>query len=80
MDEIQNYLKQKFNVLEKQDSIKQLDRRTMDLNILRLTKNVVEGLYKFQNKKEFKIYKIVFTGGPCAGKTTALNTVGSKLS
>ena len=31
------------------------------------------------NSKKFDIVKIVFTGGPCAGKTTAITTVADKL-
>ena len=29
--------------------------------------------------KTLDVYKIVLTGGPCAGKTTAITTISDKL-
>lgn len=31
------------------------------------------------NNKYYDIFKIVLTGGPCAGKTTAITTLADKL-
>jgi adenylylsulfate kinase-like enzyme len=31
------------------------------------------------NNDYYDIYKIVLTGGPCAGKTTAITTLADKL-
>ena len=38
-----------------------------------------ELIEKDDNKKKQKITKIVLTGGPCAGKTTAMNWIQNNL-
>ena len=33
----------------------------------------------YKKNKKLDIFKIAFTGGPCAGKTTAITTLSEKL-
>jgi len=36
--------------------------------------------HEIRNSTEFPIYKIVITGGPCAGKTTSLDRIKKDMS
>lgn len=36
--------------------------------------------HEIRNNTEFPIYKIVITGGPCAGKTTSLDRIRQEMS
>ena len=38
------------------------------------------GSHEIRNNTEFPIYKIVITGGPCAGKTTSLGRIRKEMS
>ena len=45
-----------------------------------MNKQVVDGLTRYNpEKSNIRIYRIAVTGGPCAGKTTALQTIKQQL-
>lgn len=78
-----------YKNMSKEELIELLEESNIEAENTKLTyqlqKNVETKKRKFSyevaqiNSKKFDIVKIVFTGGPCAGKTTAITTVADKL-
>ena len=81
----QRYVAYELNVTDKAVSKWEMGKSKPDLDKLKLLATLynttVEDLLNNQNKnKSIKINKIVLTGGPCAGKTTALSWIDNYFS
>ena len=80
----QRYVAYQLDVTDKAVSKWEMGKSTPDLEKLKLLAamyNVsLEELLEIKDRKEVKITKIVLTGGPCAGKTTALNWINNYFS
>lgn len=72
----------------KGDLMDLVEKTKIDLENQKVAHNLITGIEKNKRKnsmdlklmpKKMDIYKIVLTGGPCAGKTTAITTIADKL-
>ncbi len=81
----QRYVAYQLNVSDKTISKWELGKSNPDLEKLKLLSilynvSLNELLFNQEEKKEIKMSKIVLTGGPCAGKTTALTWIYNYFS
>lgn len=81
----QRFVAYQLDVSDKAVSKWETGKSTPDINKLKLLATLYnvpldELLNNQQEKKDVKISKIVLTGGPCAGKTTALNWISNYFS
>lgn len=81
----QRYVAYELNVSDKAVSKWENGKSKPDINKLKLLSalynvSLDELLPYLGDKKEINIKKIVLTGGPCAGKTTALNWINNYFS
>lgn len=81
----QRYVAYELNVSDKAVSKWENGKSKPDINKLKLLSalynvSLDELLSYLGDKKEINIKKIVLTGGPCAGKTTALNWINNYFS
>ena len=81
----QRFVAYQLNVSDKAVSKWEMGKSKPDLDKLKLLSTLynvpLNDLLKIQeDKKEIKINKIVLTGGPCAGKTTALTWINNYFS
>ena len=80
----QRFVAYELNVTDKAVSKWEMGKSKPDLEKLKLLATLynvpLNDLLNEDKKKEVKISKIVLTGGPCAGKTTALNWISNYFS
>ena len=80
----QRYVAYQLNVTDKAVSKWETSKSTPDLDKLKSLATLynvsLEELLEYQQKKNVEISKIVLTGGPCAGKTTALSWIHNYFS
>ena len=81
----QRFVAYQLDVSDKAVSKWEMGKSKPDLDKLKLLSTLYnvplnELLDSQQEKKDFKISKIVLTGGPCAGKTTALTWINNYFS
>ena len=79
----ENHLTQRFVAYQLEVSDKAISNKP-DLDKLKMLAALygvsLDELFRVQKKRNIDIHKIVLTGGPCAGKTTALNWIHNYFS